>query len=233
MNRTTLFLFVIIFPATVFAGPTVYVSGSVSTFAPSDSELITTNPATQNILNTGGVSKIENAFETGYGGNLAIGVQVMKRLRVEGEYSYRTTDQEKTITVVRGSSIEVPNVGEVVSHALMVNSIFDFRNSTRFTPYLGTGIGINFVEFSTPAQTISVPVPGVGSVSAVTPGSTVDDSVFAYQLMAGVGYWIAREIVGFIEYRYQGAADLMFGTTEAEYGAHNFGAGVRIYFGEP
>lgn len=127
----------------------------------------------------GGWNKLQDEggfdFDDGYVAGAAIGGKT-KWARAELEGSFRENDLEG---VAAG--------GQVKQTAIMLNAYWDIETGTRFTPYLGAGLGTAYVDVDT------------------TGGD--DNWEFAYQGMAGANFAIdPRWTVG-AEYRY-------FGTTE-------------------
>ncbi len=57
-----------------------------------------------------------------------------------------------------------------------------------------------------------------------------DDTVFAYQVGAGVGYAVTEKVSFDVKYRYFATSDPEFDTTKAEYSSHNVYAGIRVTF---
>jgi opacity protein-like surface antigen len=57
-----------------------------------------------------------------------------------------------------------------------------------------------------------------------------DDTVFAYQAGAGLGFALTETITLFTGYRFFGTTDPEFEGVEAEYHSHNVEAGVRVEF---
>ena len=145
----------------------------------------------------GGWNNVEdnNAPDTdgGWLGGVAVGGKT-KWARAELEASYRNND------------IDGATGGDVDSTALMANAYYDLDNDTRFTPYVGAGIGVAHVDFDT-----------VGG----------DESTeFAYQGIAGVTYAVDQNWHVGAEYRY-------FATTEVDstdYDNHAVVANVRYQF---
>lgn len=113
----------------------------------------------------------------------------------------------------RRNDVEAPGSGEVDVQSGMANMLIDFTNETNWTPYVGGGLGM-----------ASIDVDGD------------DDSVFAWQLMAGLDY--APEAMPMtvwgLRYRYLGAqdADINAGgvPTEFEYDNHSIEAAARFRF---
>lgn len=157
-------------------------------------------------------------FESGWGASIALGYYLPVdtgpnlALRTELEGAWRSSDLDS----VGG----VASSGDYESRAVMLNIYGDFRNSTRWTPYIGAGIGYATVELS-------------GTALGLTDDK---DSVLAYQGMAGVSY--APVSIPNTEwrlgYRYFATEDPSYSvggaSVETEYGTHNLEAGVNLRF---
>ena len=125
-------------------------------------------------------------LDTGYSIIGAVGNSYRNGLRGEFELGYRGLD----VGSVSGASAS----GGVNVFSFMINGYYDFKNKTKWTPYLGVGLGGANI-----------------SADAVTPvsGSSLDDSdlVFAYQGMAGLSYQVSDQLSLFSDYRYFATAD--------------------------
>lgn len=113
----------------------------------------------------------------------------------------------------RRNDAEAAGAGEVDVQTLLANMIVDFNTDTSWTPYIGGGLGMAEVDYS---------------------GG--DDSVFAWQLMAGLDYAptsMPMTVWG-IRYNYLQAQDAdltIAGTpTEVEYDNHTVAATARFRF---
>ena len=140
--------------------------------------------------------------------------------RLEGEVGYRTNDFDTgTIQGVAGSA---DLVGDQTALSFMGNVGIDIETQTKFTPYFLVGIGFAQVE-----------ADGVG-IAGVAGTWDADDTVFAYQLGAGVGYAASETITLGLEYRYFGTSDpedtIAGGNVEWEYATHNILLGIRFAF---
>jgi opacity protein-like surface antigen len=157
------------------------------------------------------------SFDAGYGLGLTAGYN-FDMFRLEGELFYKTNAFDEISAV--GASI--PADGDVSALGLMVNAIYDFKNQTRFTPFIGVGIGY--------AQ-VSIQDLTIGGLAIADD----DDAVFAYQGIAGVGYAITNNLTLDLTYKYTATADPEFNDAsgvpfDAEYMSHNVMAGVRFNF---
>ena len=57
-----------------------------------------------------------------------------------------------------------------------------------------------------------------------------DDTVFAWQVGAGIGYALTPQLTFDLKYRYFATSDPEFDGTEVEYASHNVYAGIRLHF---
>lgn len=161
-------------------------------------------------------------YDTGFGGGAALGYMpagtqtFLDMMRFDLEYYYRKSDVD---TLAGG-----PNTGDISSNSLMLNAYYDFATGTGWVPYVGAGLGFSEVELETANGQIDD-----------------NDNVFAWNLMAGVGYAPTSmpNTVWSIGYRYFATQDPEFGVNspvgtgtraETEYDVHNVEAGVRLMF---
>jgi opacity protein-like surface antigen len=176
------------------------------------------------ILGVSGV--ITNEYDTGFVVGGAFGYdfgQAMGPLgmRLEGEVSYRDNDVDTH--VLDGGDLPGSD-GSTSALAGMANLLFDFNTGGPFSFYGGGGVGVANVEFD--------------SHSA---GPTVlndDDTVFAWQAIAGVGFEVAPGWVLDVQYRYFNASDVSLTSTpvagsvssSTDYESHAVVAGIRWSF---
>lgn len=102
--------------------------------------------------------------DTGYMVGASLGympsVDMLSAMRFELEYTRRSNDNNR----VDGLN----SIGQTESDSYMLNAYLDLDNETIFTPYLGLGVGFSSVSTASGTNT------------------TIDDTAFAYQLMAGI-----------------------------------------------
>ena len=104
----------------------------------------------------------------------------------------------------------------------MANAIIDFDNSSPFTPYVGGGVGVGFVDVNYAPSATTI----------------IDDSStqFAYQVMGGVEYEISPKTSLFAGYRYRATSDaevnasLFSAAFDVENSASVVEAGLRVRF---
>ena len=207
-------LFIVVLLLTVLAVPAFaagpYVGGEAGAVFLSNST-----------FTSAGNSDIELKSKTGFLLGL-VGGYDFGTYRLEGEFAYRRNNNKEATDNVG----VFPVSGDYSTMALLVNGFYDFRMvSPTFVPYLGLGLGGAWVS---------------AKGSEPTSGAFVDDSdmVFAYQLAAGIGYVISKEITLDLGYKYFATAKPEFdysasfggGKAKAEYASHNVFLGLRYSF---
>lgn len=184
-----------------------YVSGNLGLAIANDSDLTDSTAP-------GVTMEIES--DVGLALGVAAGYDFGNNIRIEGEIAYQKNDLDKVSIAGIG---EADLTGDVASLALLLNGYYDFKNKSAFTPFISAGLGFAKVELN------DFNVPGSG-----LPDANEDDTVFAYQVGAGVGYAVTQKVSLDVKYRYFGTSDPEFDTAEAEYSSHNFYAGIRVAF---
>lgn len=183
-----------------------YVSGNLGIAIPSDSEV--TDSTVPGIT-----LDIESDSGLAVGG--AVGYDFGNNTRLEGEIAYQKNDLDKASLL----GVDVALTGDTSSLALLLNGYYDFANESAFTPFISAGLGFAQVEIN------DFNVPGSG-----LPSESDDDTVFAYQVGAGVGYAVNEKITVDVKYRYFATSDLDIDTTTVEYSGHIFFAGIRVTY---
>jgi OOP family OmpA-OmpF porin len=167
-----------------------------------------------------GADEIE--FDEGYALGFSIGyrpstrLDVLKDMRFELEYSYRDA-APSTLTASTGNrGLD----GYFLSHNIMFNTYYDFKNTSQWTPYVGGGLGIAFVTLN--ENTLNI---------------DDSDEALAYQGMLGVSYapTALPDTEWGIGYRYVGMTDPKLQDTagnsfEHEYHSHNVELQARFRF---
>ncbi len=156
------------------------------------------------------------SLHLGYDFALAQGVG----LRPEIELGYKTNDIDShSIGGVNTAGAD----GRSEAYVAMANFYYDFENSSRFTPYVGAGIGAARVNLD--------------GYSSTTTGPMIDDSdtVFAYQGIAGVDFALDEQWSIFSDYKYFTANDPEVttsagNTTDVDFDTHNVQVGLKMKF---
>lgn len=160
-------------------------------------------------LRVSGVPTINASFDTGFGFNLNGGYN-FDEYRIEGEFGYKSAEL-KNISAPGGSA-NMSNYDTTIRSFMINGYIDDIIAESAVTPYIGAGIGVLNGEIK-------------GN------GYSVDDTVPGYQLIAGVGVGINKNITLDISYRFQHAPnDFEKNGVKASYLSSNVFAGMRWNF---
>ena len=154
-------------------------------------------------------------YDRGYALGVAAGYAFMFA-RFEAEIAYQKNDMDKVSWVGQAPT---PVKGDVTNLSFLVNGYYDFTNHTAITPYVGAGLGFARVSVGT----LSIP-----ATAQVQPSD--DDNVLAYQIGAGVGVALSRELTLDFKYRYYGTQNVKFNQDKLENRSHNFFIGIRHSF---
>jgi opacity protein-like surface antigen len=185
----------------------VYVSANLGLALANDSDL----------SDSTGTGTME--FDPGISGGVAAGYD-FGCPRIEGEIVYQRNNLDMMSVSVPGiGSGSLAVTGDVTSTAFLINGYYDFKNNSSVTPFIGGGFGMAKVEAS------AITVPGFGTIS-----SSVDDTVFAYQVGAGLGFAVNEKLSIDLKYRFLGTSDPNFEGTTVTYSTNNFYAGLRVSF---
>ena len=149
-------------------------------------------------------------------------------LRFELEYFFRESEYDQSASSVatraqtsekhRGeTALAAKRVGSITSHNLFGNVFFDWSNTSRFTPYVGFGIGVGFTDMdwnsinarnSDPAAITSISddlcegISGcdVNEIRRNLAGRTtveqtvLKDTLFGWQVLFGVDYALTESV---------------------------------------
>jgi len=146
-------------------------------------------------------------------------------VRLEGELSYKHGEMA---TITDSSGVQYRNVdGTVGALAMMFNVFMDLHNPSPVTPYFGGGIGVAALHLS---DTF-----GTSDGSRTLLYLEDDDSVFAYQVGAGLEIALNRSLSLDLGYRYfattKGRFDSSYDIdTELKFQSHNAAVGLRVKF---
>lgn len=117
--------------------------------------------------------------------------------------------------------------GNLSTNSVFVSGYYDFKTKSKFTPYIGAGLGYTSVNL--PTMPASLRVNGVSAATTVDGGS---GSAFGYLAKIGVSYAVSKPADIFVEGIYQGNTGVTL--SEDSYGPLNTfsaRAGVRYRFG--
>ena len=183
------------------------------------------------------------SFDGGSGilAGLAVGYR-LGSFRVEGEYFYRgarygSTDEPGFPDDMEPDGVWYPSessqyndgvedaVDNLISHNVFANLYYDYRSDSKFTPYVGVGLGLArvSVDYRTRwhrnpnGDEINVIKPPHGDVELnqrlagllSNDEATMTDTLFGYQALAGVDYQVSEPLTIGLKFRYA-----MFGEFE-------------------
>jgi OmpA-OmpF porin, OOP family len=132
-------------------------------------------------------------FDEDWMAGVGFGYAFQNGFRAEAELSYRSNEFGPEPV---GDPVDDDVSGEASSWAAMLNGYYDFNRGGRFEPYIGLGVGAAKVD-----------------VDLDAPRGSADDTVLAYQAMAGVAIGLTERLDLDIGVRYFAAPEI--DTTEA------------------
>ena len=163
-------------------------------------------------------------FDLGYENDLALSGAIGLiggQYRSELEFSHQKND----LNNVEFMGVEIDPAlaglsGDTSLNSGLVNAYYDFETRfTRVSPYISGGMGFASADLQFSFD------DGVSQESV-----SDDDTVFAYQLGAGIGFAVTDMITIDLRYRYFSASKLELDTTRFKLSSHNILTGVRINF---
>lgn len=169
---------------------------------------------------------VEIEFNTGFSMAASIGYAFSAGLRLEVEANFAETDIDQ---FTRSGFAEGDDPG-IRSYGVMGNIFYDFDTGSRWTPYIGGGAGIAVVDLlGTENHAFCLRIFADSCVSAQS------DTVFAYQVGAGIGYEINPSWTVTLDYRFvvmddPEFEDLAGAPFEFELQRHDIHVGVRVTF---
>lgn len=170
--------------------------------------------------------QLNNNFNTGFIASWAIGTTPYPYWRVEGELVYQYLNRNASgsfqwveryasngeIFVVDNHAHNIPSASFSTNMpAVMANGYFDFKNSSRLTPFIGAGIGAAWVFSSSRTHTGVIAIANANPINniilpiQITSGS-FNSAALAWQVKGGFNYAINLRLSVFLQYR-------LFGTT--------------------
>ncbi|NTV60217.1 MAG: porin family protein [Chlorobiaceae bacterium] len=138
------------------------------------------------------------AYETGYLINGAVGLR-SGSVRIEAEVGYHQNDFKYPVFD-----------DNIAIWSFMANGYYDISlNESGITPYVMAGLGVANVTWN-------------------YTGADDNDTAFAWQVGAGLGFKVADRTTIDVGYRYFATADVTLYGNEVSVGSHNIVAGVRF-----
>ena len=159
--------------------------------------------------------------KNGYALSFAFGRRHSHKLRSEIEIAVRGNDINQVYNF--GQPVEDKKDGTITATSLMKNFILDFNNNSRFTPYVGAGLGISYINLE------------YGEASSVDgePTESGGESLFSYQAIGGVATQLNSFADFIVEYRFLGTSEGDFDglpRRDVSYNASSLFLGVKFEY---
>ena len=158
-----------------------------------------------------------NSFDlsAGFLGGVSVGY-ALDRFRIEFEYLNRSHGGDSSLWRIPGENVALVDKNDEVStldppseqisdfsaHQFFVNAYYDFLNNSRWTPYVGAGIGWGrtsldyHARFSrrtiAPGYPADKPPAAAGTLSLLDTGFT--DTLFGFQFLGGLDYALTEKV---------------------------------------
>jgi len=172
----------------------------------------------------------QDISDVGYVISVAMGRRHNRRLRSEFEFAIRGNEQELSFPGIIPIDIE----SEVSAYSLMKNVFLDAPNRTRFTPYVGAGLGISLVEVESQSADDAIfinPIPGTLPPPIPEVDVSEEDATLSYQFIGGVATRVNHAMDFVVEYRIFGTSDVELDTLgSARYIVNNLFLGVKLEY---
>ena len=190
------------------------------------------------------VFKHKDADETIYPNiSAAIGFDFSKvskvNARAELEYTYKdkaTFAPNISSAIFNGVELQAlegfPSlfVNELRTQSLMLNGYYDFKNKSKFTPYLSAGVGVSRIE-----NKVSINPEFFGDSENIT---TDTNNNFTWTAGAGIAYKVTENVALDLAYRYVDAGETDVSQSiggiklknTADLVSHDYSLGVRYNF---
>lgn len=196
--------------------PGPYVSGFLGATVPNDADVSSFNYNDKVEYDVGVYAGGTGGYDFGW-------------LRMEGELSYRRAHPSRVNDRITGQTFTgINDDGGIGIFSMMGNMFVDIHNPSPVTPYLGGGIGFAAMHQDDTLGTSN-------TWNRVILYQADDDTVFAYQVGAGLEVTLTRMFSLDFSYRYFRTATAHFNKgsgveNDLKFDSHNAAAGLRIKF---
>ncbi|PIR00786.1 MAG: hypothetical protein COV66_05010 [Nitrospinae bacterium CG11_big_fil_rev_8_21_14_0_20_45_15] len=184
----------------------IYFSFSGSAVFPEDISLETAGPS---LISQATLLEAEVITRSGFGLNLAFGMDLQGPFRFEGEYAYKKTDVARVSSLAGETSIG----GSLTSQAFLLNVLMDVQTSENFKLNFGAGAGIAVID-------------GTYDLDG-------HNSVPAGQVIVGMSYTPYNSYEFFTTYKYLTTSYFVLNGNSLDLSTHNLELGLRFYFDLP
>lgn len=186
-------------------------------------------------------------FDTGYNVGAQFGYKFGNGFRIDlglrhsdsqGQY-----DIQDATTQIFGRDSLV-GTEDISSSSAMLNGYYDFFNKSRFTPFLGMGLGVSHLkgdsiritDYPVPNPSCFPSGPGL-PVVCVSPrpnhlfvSRDHSDNALSYSLMTGFNFDISKNFTLGLEYKYLSALNANFSSLDFDYNIHNIDLKISYHF---
>ena len=199
----------VLFSLTLFTGfivttasAAIYISGNLGAVFVNDADIKDDGDSAKFTFDTGGVA------------TFAVGTTIGSAVRIEAEIGGRVSDCDK----YKYSSSSWKLDGDVTTVSYMANAYYDFKNESRYTPFVGGGLGLANVEYD------------LDKIDGRKINEKDDDNVMAYQIILGGSFAATERLNIDLQYRYFATKDPDLFGADLEYQSHNVMLGLRYNF---
>ncbi|MCL2763626.1 MAG: acyloxyacyl hydrolase [Treponema sp.] len=172
---------------------------------------------------------IGSHWDNTFGGSLAAGYDFSKKLNipVRGELEYAAFTKAEAEGSLWGGSVSCQSNN---IQTLFANVYYDINTRTKFTPYVGAGMGVGFIRTKGKVDWVSE-VNNTGSKTVTN---------FAWNIGLGLGYQITNNVAFDVGYRFADLGKVQTKWDERPWGTwrmdtkriyqHQFSMGARFTF---
>ncbi len=190
-------------------------------------------------------ARLREDLAAGYFVGASFGRSIAEHWRVEAEFLYNQNDLDHLAIRTDGglgaalgggstAGSRLPGKGDTEAKTLLANAFYDFQFQ-QFRPYLGAGLGIAHITIN---DSRAINLRSLQATAPVDDASIADssDTVFAYQVGAGIGYPIRPGLTASVDYRFLSGLDPEFriagtaSTYHTNYHTNNVGMSLRFDF---
>ncbi|WP_374254524.1 outer membrane protein [Acinetobacter brisouii] len=191
---------------------------------------------------SGSVFGMSNSQKTLASGAVAFGWNLEPSLhvpvRTELEYSVQEGHKFVSKTAIYFDPYYLKDTVKLQQQSVMWNTYFDWKNTTKFTPYFAVGVGATRIHTKGTLSDNSVS----GTFSEDFAATSKTDFNFIWSVGVGTSYSITPNLAADLSYKYIDSGKLKLnysssngpytGTQESSYDlrAHNFALGLRYSF---
>jgi opacity protein-like surface antigen len=168
-----------------------------------------------------------------FGGGIAVGYDFHKRfnlsLRAELEYAgfNNAKDKNKYSYPYGSGNLSGTDTISIGANTLFANAYYDFRNNSKFTPYVGLGLGSSFLD-TRYKSTVTAEYPwGTVDITAKAKKSNTD---FAWNVGGGVAYALTSNVSLDLAYRYANLGKIKSSVKPFDLDMHQAMLGLRVAF---